>query len=44
MSLKRKMSSLGTLTVISLWYETKQFPLLFQVPVATYLSEVLWSS
>lgn len=44
MSLKRKMSSLGTLTVISLWYETKQFPLLFQVLVATYLSEVLRSS
>ena len=44
MSLKRKLSSLDTLTVISLWYESKQFPLFFQVSVATYLSEVLWSS
>ena len=42
-SLERKMSSLSTLAVVSLWCETKQFPLLFQVPVATYLSEVLWS-
>lgn len=41
MSLKRKKSSL---TVISSWYEIKQFTLLFQVSGASGLSEVLWSS